>query len=102
MATLASVFGKFAARVGDTERPIPHGKQAGTRQMIELLGLGKKHGYAPLQEAVATALTNGCGDVAAVRYLLTAEASVPPPLESCELGGLARYERPLPGIQDYD
>jgi len=79
-----------------------HGKQAGTRQMIELLGLGKKHGYAPLQAAVTTALATGCGDVAAVRYLLTAETSLPPPLESYELGALARYERPLPGIQDYD
>lgn len=79
-----------------------HGKQAGTRQMIELLGLGKKHGYDRLQETVATALANGCGGVAAVRYLLTAEASPPPPLECHELGGLARYERPLPGVQDYD
>jgi len=51
---------------------------------------------------MSLALANGCGDVAAVRYLLTAEASPPPPLESYELGGLARYERPLPGVQDYD
>ena len=78
------------------------GKQAGTRQMIELLGLGKKHGYDHLQQAMSLALANGCGDVAAVRYLLTAEASLPPPLASADLGGLARYERPLPGVQDYD
>jgi len=79
-----------------------HGKQPGTRQMIELLGLGKKHGYDRLQEAVRAALATGCGDVAAVRYLLTAGSSAPPPLESSELGGLARYERPLPGVQNYD
>jgi Mu transposase, C-terminal domain len=79
-----------------------HGKQPGTRQMIELLGLGKKHGYDRLQEAVRTALATGCGDVAAVRYLLTAGSSAPPPLESSELGELARYERPLPGVQNYD
>jgi len=79
-----------------------HGKQPGTRQMIELLGLGKKHGYDRLQEAVGAALATGCGDVAAVRYLLTAGSSTPPPLESCALGELARYERPLPGVQDYD
>src|SRR5205814_9674791 len=36
------------------------GKQAGTRQMIELLGLGKKHGYDRLQEAVKSALSTGC------------------------------------------
>jgi transposase len=79
-----------------------HGKQPGTRQMIELLGLGNKHGYDRLQEAVVTALSTGCGDVAAVRYLLTAGSAARPPLESCELGGLARYERPLPGVEDYD
>jgi transposase len=78
------------------------GKQAGTRQMVELLGLGKKLGYDRLQQAMSLALANGCGDVAAVRYLLTAEASPPPRLESFELGELARYERPLPGVQDYD
>ena len=79
-----------------------HGKQPGTRQMIELLGLGKKHGHDRVREAVCLALASGCGDVAAVRYLLTAGGSVPPPLESGELGELARYERPLPVVQDYD
>jgi transposase len=79
-----------------------HGKQPGTRQMIELLGLGKKHGYNRLQEAMLVALSNGCGDVAAIRYLLTAESGAQPPLESSELGVLARYERPLPEVQNYD
>lgn len=79
-----------------------HGKQAGTKQMIELVGLGKKHGYGPLREAVATALATGCGDVAAVRYLLTAGKSLAAPLAMGELGGLERYDRPLPGIQNYD
>jgi transposase len=79
-----------------------HGKQPGTRQMIELLGLGKKHGYGRLQEAVRTALATGCGDVAVIRYLLTAGSGVPPPLESSELGRLARYDRPLSGVQNYD
>jgi len=79
-----------------------HGKQAGTKQMIELVGLGKKHGYATLRTAVARALETGCGDVAAVRYLLTAGTSLPVPLAVGELGELARYDRPLPGIQNYD
>lgn len=79
-----------------------HGKQPGTRQMIELLGLGKKHGYDRLQDAMRVALANGCGDVAAIRYLLTAQSTSPPPLESSALGMLARYERPLPEVQNYD
>jgi len=79
-----------------------HDKQPGTRQMIELLGLGKEQGYERLQEAVATALSMGCGDAAAVRYLLRAGSTAQPPLESSELGALARYERPLPEVQNYD
>jgi hypothetical protein len=70
--------------------------------MIELLGLGKKHGHDRLQEAVSLALATGCGDVAAVRYLLTAGRRTTPPLESGELGELVRYERPLSEVQDYD
>lgn len=79
-----------------------HGKQAGTRQMIELLGLGKEHGHGRLREAFSLALATGCGDVAAIRYLLRAGSAMPPRLESSELGELVRYERPLPGVQNYD
>jgi len=33
---------------------------------------------------------------------LTAGTSLPVPLAVGELGDLARYDRPLPGIQNYD
>jgi len=79
-----------------------HGKVAGTRQMIELLGLGKKHGYERLQEAVKSALATGCWDVAAVRYLLTMTVEPRVQLEITDLGLLCRYERPLPVVNDYD
>lgn len=36
-----------------------HGKQSGTRQMIELLKLSPKHGPVRLQEAIESALTGG-------------------------------------------
>jgi len=62
-----------------------HGQPAGTRQMIELLGLGKKHGYDRLQEAVKSALATGCCDVAAVRYLLTMSVEPRPQLEPMDL-----------------
>ena len=71
-----------------------HGKQAGTRQMIELLGLGKKHGYDRLQQAVEKALALGCTDAAAVRHLLTATELIRPHTELLELNKLERYERP--------
>ena len=79
-----------------------HGQQEGTRKMIELLGLGKQHGYDRLQQAVETALSTGCCDVAAVGYLLTAPPSPRAPVKGFDLGGLSRYERPLPEVNDYD
>lgn len=50
-----------------------HGSQAGTRLMIELLDLGRLHGYDRLQKAIAQALEFGAMDAAAVRYLLEAD-----------------------------
>ena len=52
-----------------------HGKQAGTREMIELLALGKRHGWDRLKQAVEEALALGCTDAAAVRHLLTANGT---------------------------
>ena len=79
-----------------------HGKQNGTRQMIELLGLGRQHGYPRLDEALQSALELGCSDVAAVRHLLTRDQldrAIPPRLE---LTSLMAYERPLPEVDNYD
>jgi hypothetical protein len=50
-----------------------HGKQEGTRQMIQLLMVGRDYGYERLRLAVETALELGCSDSAAVRYLVTAD-----------------------------
>ena len=52
-----------------------HGKQNGTRAMMAVLALGREFGHDRLRAAVATALSLGACDVAAVRYLLT-EAGV--------------------------
>lgn len=82
-----------------TER---RGKQTGTRQMIELLQEGKRHGWDKLSEAIEQALEYGCCDQAAVRCLLTSqclERLVQPPLE---LEELKRFERPLPTVTNYD
>jgi len=79
-----------------------HGKQAGTRQMIELIGLGKQYGYERLEEEVAAAVATGCWDVAAVRYLLGRERLEDRVSEAIEVGLLERYERPLPVVEDYD
>ena len=79
-----------------------HGKQSGTKQMIELLWLGKKYGRGKLQEAVERSLAMGCCDVAAVRHLLTADTLSRMSCEALDLGALDRYERPLPVMSDYD
>jgi len=79
-----------------------HGPQAGTRAMIELLGLGKRYGWDRLREAIQESLALGCTDAAAVRHLVTANELVRSHTEPFELSGLERYDRPLPQMQEYD
>jgi transposase len=79
-----------------------HGKQTGTRQMIELLRLGRHYGYPRLEEAIDTALTLDCKDAAAVRHLLTADTLQHAHLPFVEVAALARYDRPMPVMDDYD
>jgi transposase len=81
-----------------------HGKQNGTREMIELLKLGRAHGYQRLEKAIGQALGLGCADGAAVRHLLgVAEGglrhSQPPAID---VGALMCYERSMPVLSSYD
>jgi hypothetical protein len=55
-----------------------------------------------LRVAVEQTLTMGCHDGAAIRHLLTAEQLNRPVIATMEIGDLARYERPLPVMTDYD
>ena len=80
-----------------------HGKLDGTRQMVELIQLGRKHGYDKLRETVALEL--GCTDLEALRHLLdTASLQRNPErsLDDVELGHLARYERAALGVSHYN
>ncbi|HEY7337925.1 MAG TPA: hypothetical protein VH639_23735 [Bryobacteraceae bacterium] len=79
-----------------------HGKQSGTRQMIELLKLASQHGQKKVQEAIETALANHCYDAAAVRHLLHADELRHASCEAVDVGELARYARPLPVMHAYD
>ena len=79
-----------------------HGKQNGTRAMVAVLALGREFGHDRLREAVASTVLLGACDVAAVRYLLTEgglHKAQPLPVD---VGELARYDRPLPDVADYD
>jgi hypothetical protein len=81
-----------------------HGKHDGTREMVDLLLMGRDHGWVALQHVVDRALALGCSDAGAVRYLLLhpASSSTPAALSLQELGSLSRYERPLPELSSYD
>jgi transposase len=82
-----------------------HGPQEGTRQMIELLQLGRQHGYERLTQAIHQALRSGAHDAAAVRYFLTAPTLPVPPvlsLSSTELTPSVYVTRPLPSLDGYD
>ena len=79
-----------------------HGRQPGTRQMIELLEAGPRAGWEPLRAAVEQALSLGCHDVAAIRHLLVAGQLMKPAVAAIEIGVLSRYERPQPVLSGYD
>lgn len=79
-----------------------YGRQRGTKELIGLLQLGRSHGQEKLRAAVEEALSLGCGDSAAVRYLLTANQLERPRAAALVLGELMAYERPLPTVDDYD
>jgi len=79
-----------------------HGKQVGTRQMIGVLQLGRTYGAAALQQTVEAALGLGCGEEAAIRHLLMAASLGRSSPEAMAVGMLARYDRPLPQLHEYD
>jgi hypothetical protein len=80
----------------------PHGKQSGTRQMIDLLKLSQKYGQQKLQQAVESALSSSCYDFAAIRHLLNAEDLRHTVCEAIDVGALERYARPLPVMHESD
>ena len=79
-----------------------HGKQDGTRAMVAVLLLGREFSEERLRAAITTAVSLGACDVAAVRYLLGEvglHKARPAPVD---VGELARYDRPVPSVADYD
>jgi hypothetical protein len=69
---------------------------------VELLQLGRRHGYDRLAGALAAALALGCCDPAAVRHLLAAPALARAPAAALAVGPLAAYDRPPPVLGAYD
>ncbi len=78
-----------------------HGKQSGTRQMIQVISLVKQHGHQRLRAAVEEAVALGCSDAAAIRHLVGPRSSHMR-TAIIEVGELSRFERPLPAMAHYD
>jgi transposase len=79
------------------------GRHEGTRAMVDVLLMGREHGFDALRRAVEGALQTGASDVAAVRYLIESERrEARPAAEALEVGWLRRYERALPTLNNYD
>jgi hypothetical protein len=79
-----------------------HGKQNGTPAMVAGLALGREFGHDHLRTAVAATVSHGACDVAAVRYLLTEAGLHKACPDPVDVGALARYDRPMPNLADYD
>lgn len=79
------------------------GKQDGTRAMIDLLLLGRAHGYDALRKAIDKTVAIGCMDISAVVLLMNGHGDeVRQTPEPVDIGALSRYDRPQPTLTDYD
>jgi transposase len=78
------------------------GRQNGTRAMVEIIELGREHGYDRLENAIGKALVLGCSDAGAIRYLLLESRLERKAPERVDTAALAYYDRPLPTLTDYD
>lgn len=82
------------------------GDKGGTRAMIEVLLLHRRHPRQVVRAAVEQALAVGAIDPGAVaiiaRHLDDLPEQAPVQLSLTELGELARYERPAPETAGYD
>jgi transposase len=79
-----------------------HGKEKGTHAMITVLLLGQEFGHDRLRTAITTTVSLGACDVGAVRYLLTEARLNKTRATPIDVGELARYDRPMPSVADYD
>ena len=70
-----------------------HGKQSGTKQMIDLLKLSQKYGHQKLRDAIESALATGCCDTAAVRHLLDGDELRHVSCEAIDVGYLELAKR---------
>ena len=66
------------------------------------IGLGKQFGYETLSNTVEECLRIRCADVEAIRHLLMRDGLKRQHPEPIAIGGLMRFETPMPLLHDYD
>jgi hypothetical protein len=70
--------------------------------MVDVIRLGREHGYQRLENTIERALALGCSDVEAIRYLLLESRLERAKPDAIQVPELSEYDRPLPGCGDYD
>ena len=70
--------------------------------MVEVIELGRQHGYDRLQDTIERALALGCSDIEAIRYLLLESRLERARPKDLDVPELMEYDRPLPNCCDYD
>lgn len=70
--------------------------------MVEIIELGREHGYERLENTIERALTLGCSDAETIRYLLLENRLERARPEALQMPELMEYDRPLPDCDDYD
>lgn len=80
------------------------GEREGTRAMIDVLLLHRRHPRQLVNQAVAAARSMGAFDPRAVELLVRhlGDTTTVVPVGSIEVGDLRRYDRPLPEVESYD
>lgn len=79
-----------------------HGRADGTRAMIDVLLLHRRHPRSIVDQAVSAALALGAADHRAVALLCRHASDQRPIPAAIDVGTLARYDRALPILADYD
>ena len=79
-----------------------HGRQNGTRWMVEVIALGREYGYDRLDQTIRRALALGCSDAEAIRYLLLENQLERTHAPNLEDPRFHTYDRPLPTLSCYD
>jgi hypothetical protein len=79
-----------------------HGESDGTRQMVQLLMVAREKGPEALRQGIEDALAWECFEAGAVELMIRRREDGRPAPAALDVGPLAIYDRPSPGLGRYD